>query len=947
MKKLCFFLTLLFSTSAFAQQDFGDAPNTYHTLLSSDGARHRIVAGMFLGKTVDAEADGLPNVNADGDDKSGVNDEDGVVFPPLILRNAFMPMQITAGADGKLDAWVDFNRDGDWADPDEQIFSSQSLTKGANFLGMQIPQSASVGKTFARFRFSSSGGLAFTGAATDGEVEDYAITITAPGSSRDVKAWYAKGQVWVTWRYDTTAAPQTFAIYRSAQPFTNVNQAQLYGRLFQPEYSGAYLANEMQQAFGRASLNHYLIPNASGGTVRLDPDQGLFVATVRANASYYYAVVPFGETQVSAANITTTAVNEIFSLADPPICHPQAQGVINGYPITFFNMWTDGDQNENAGRADFPIMANAARRGAAHLFLVMEPIGGALSGKVPVSFALHSGDAKATMWLPIYDGFKNINVAPTDGIVVALEDHLHQMFNGLPDPVITRWIGHWRGFDPFTNMFAYEGGPQPPANLLPPNDAVVIPYTLNRVRWTFDWVLANLNADPDRVAMFGHSAGGMGSILFSHVYPELLSVVNLFDPGIGDFPNSPSLWRMVGSPVQNLPTTLRNRAGTTVRIYDMFQLNTSLGPQRDFAFTRVYFGKREENWVSDDNRNFKSDAIEAARTADSLANGIAYHWDLRQHGVDKWLYVPVRPDWTIADYWVPTVNEQTRRDDVANQTRYRVKQSYPAFFNLRNYAGHGVIGTVIYDGTIPYDGSPNYDGTLTPEDRLPPFTGDKRGTWGGYFDWLNDATGPNALIDAPGRWECTMFLEGPNNPIGFANAAVDVAPMGELVADIAIRKPQNFLPPKGRSLNWRVTRLSNGAVLQSGTATVGSDGLVTITGVKIFKDPDRVRLSVSDPTVAVKSRDAEFLPTEFSLSQNFPNPFNPSTMISFQLPVNSHVILKVFDVNGREVATLAYGEMTAGKHAVTFAPRDLAGGLYFYQITAKNFSQTRKAVLTK
>jgi hypothetical protein len=54
----------------------------------------------------------------------------------------------------------------------------------------------------------------------------------------------------------------------------------------------------------------------------------------------------------------------------------------------------------------------------------------------------------------------------------------------------------------------------------------------------------------------------------------------------------------------------------------------------------------------------------------------------------------------------------------------------------------------------------------------------------------------------------------------------------------------------------------------------------------------------------------------FVLYQNYPNPFNPSTVISFQLPVNSHVTLKVFEVNGREVATLVEGEMSAGSHAV-------------------------------
>jgi hypothetical protein len=55
----------------------------------------------------------------------------------------------------------------------------------------------------------------------------------------------------------------------------------------------------------------------------------------------------------------------------------------------------------------------------------------------------------------------------------------------------------------------------------------------------------------------------------------------------------------------------------------------------------------------------------------------------------------------------------------------------------------------------------------------------------------------------------------------------------------------------------------------------------------------------------------------------------------------------VYDVNGREVATLSDDEMVAGNHAVLFAPRDLAGGLYFYQLTAGNFLQTRKAVLLR
>lgn len=106
----------------------------------------------------------------------------------------------------------------------------------------------------------------------------------------------------------------------------------------------------------------------------------------------------------------------------------------------------------------------------------------------------------------------------------------------------------------------------------------------------------------------------------------------------------------------------------------------------------------------------------------------------------------------------------------------------------------------------------------------------------------------------------------------------------------------------------------------------------------------RLNLVIASPT-SVDAAGA--MPMAFGLAQNFPNPFNPSTVISFQLPVSSHVALKVYDVNGREVTTLVDGEMGAGKHAVTFRSDELAGGICFYRLTSGNFTQTRKAILLR
>lgn len=89
------------------------------------------------------------------------------------------------------------------------------------------------------------------------------------------------------------------------------------------------------------------------------------------------------------------------------------------------------------------------------------------------------------------------------------------------------------------------------------------------------------------------------------------------------------------------------------------------------------------------------------------------------------------------------------------------------------------------------------------------------------------------------------------------------------------------------------------------------------------------------------------IPSEFCLSQNYPNPFNPTTAISFQLPAYSHVSLKVFDVLGREVATLVNEYKPAGNYRIQFNASKLVSGVYFYRMESGTFSQTKKLVVLK
>lgn len=89
------------------------------------------------------------------------------------------------------------------------------------------------------------------------------------------------------------------------------------------------------------------------------------------------------------------------------------------------------------------------------------------------------------------------------------------------------------------------------------------------------------------------------------------------------------------------------------------------------------------------------------------------------------------------------------------------------------------------------------------------------------------------------------------------------------------------------------------------------------------------------------------LPTQFCLRQNFPNPFNPSTSIEFQVPNQSPVTLKIFDVLGREVATLVSELKQAGTHAVKWDATQLSSGVYFYSLIAGQFRETRRMILMK
>lgn len=150
--------------------DYGDTPDTYGTLLASDGARHAR-GGPRLGALVDGDVNSLtPPGLGDG------FEEDGVALISLLVAGQSSAVRVVSSAVAQLNYFFDFDADGVFGNSANEIFSA-TLAAGPQLLTINVPAGATVGNSFARFRLSTAGGLGPTGAAADGEVEDYPITI--------------------------------------------------------------------------------------------------------------------------------------------------------------------------------------------------------------------------------------------------------------------------------------------------------------------------------------------------------------------------------------------------------------------------------------------------------------------------------------------------------------------------------------------------------------------------------------------------------------------------------------------------------------------------------------------------------------------------------------------------------------------------------------------------
>jgi len=201
-----------------------------------------------------------------------------------------------------------------------------------------------------------------------------------------------------------------------------------------------------------------------------------------------------------------------------------------------------------------------------------------------------------------------------------------------------------------------------------------------------------------------------------------------------------------------------------------------------------------------------------------------------------------------------------------------------------------------------------------------------------------------------------------------------MSPTHEEVLSISRPVPKRTLPTTSVTLTWHSApdpdpqdivnyTLKYKSILPDSTwieIEVGTDTSYSLALVNshryewqvIAKDDDGFEiLSDSSATrtfdVGALSGIAEGLPKEFSLGQNYPNPFNPRTAVNFELSANSDVVLSIFNMNGKKVATLVNEAKEAGFYEVIWDASKFTSGIYFYRLVAEEFVETKKMIFMK
>ncbi|MDD9156757.1 LruC domain-containing protein [Aliivibrio sp. S4TY2] len=172
------------------ESDFGDAPDSYNTLKSNNGAEHAMTSNVYLGSSVDADTDGQPGIASNGDDLDvDGNDDNGITILTSLEKGLDALINVTVTGSGYLQAWADWDMNGTF-DEGEQILTNHPVVSGVQVVPIRVSDSAIIGSVQTRFRLSTNPNIPSSGYVGDGEVEDYVFNVTDPGTTIQHSGYY-------------------------------------------------------------------------------------------------------------------------------------------------------------------------------------------------------------------------------------------------------------------------------------------------------------------------------------------------------------------------------------------------------------------------------------------------------------------------------------------------------------------------------------------------------------------------------------------------------------------------------------------------------------------------------------------------------------------------------------------------------------------------------------
>ncbi len=426
---------------------------------------------------------------------------------------------------------------------------------------------------------------------------------------------------------------------------------------------------------------------------------------------------------------------------------------------------------------------------------------------------------------------------------------------------------------------------------LPPLAGPIVDFTNRRILHTLRWFRRTFDFDTTRTYAFGFSLGGTYSLQLAYTHPELFAAVMgstgkvdysfQTDPNPNVAYNPGGQYRVSTSRLWGTPAGNLS-AVNGQPVYD--ELNDGVLAARTegpgSAFHVNFSGKRDETVGWAEKIGFYQ-SMEAHRTG-----GVEF-WDNRDHS-----------GFVFPGGMAPML-------DLRYLYRFRSDLSWPAFAHCSadNDPGNGV-------GTV----------------------GDTLGTLNGYMDW------DPALSDSAANWSVTLKTRALSTLWG------PLAAPESLTVDVTPRRVQRFKPANGTVISWSATRLSDNALVQSGTVTVDAFGLVTVPGVKTYRTGTRLNLGAPNPLLDATPPHPRPTTLAFGASAN---PVRGRTSLAMTWPGRDRAHLALYDTNGRLMRTVLDGDMLTGSWQTTIDLSDLAPGVYLMRAEQGGARVSRRVVVLR